>query len=48
MVNLALQISRKERLAIYRQIAEQIRTQINNGELVAGSQLATVRQLAAD
>lgn len=48
MVSLALQISRQERLAIYRQIAEQIRTQINNGELPAGSRLPTVRQLAAD
>lgn len=47
-MSLYLQISRQNRLAIYRQIAEQIRLQINNGRLPEGTRLPTVRQLSAD
>ena len=47
-MSLYLQISRQNRLAIYRQIAEQIRLQINNGRLPEGTRLPTVRKLSAD
>ncbi len=47
-MSLYLQITRKNNLAIYRQVAEQIRAQINTGRLPSGTRLPTVRSLSAE
>ena len=47
-MSLFLQISRKNNLAIYRQVAEQIRAQIHTGRLPSGTRLPTVRSLSAE
>jgi DNA-binding transcriptional MocR family regulator len=43
-----LSIDRQSKTAVYQQIAEQIKTQISNGNLPPNTRLPTVRQLAAD
>ena len=45
-MSLSIELDRKGDQAIYRQIAEQIKTQINDGRLPSRTQLPTVRQLA--
>jgi DNA-binding transcriptional regulator YhcF (GntR family) len=40
-------VERQAKLPIYRQIAEQIRLQISDGRMPPGTQLPTVRELAA-
>ncbi|MFK7802385.1 MAG: PLP-dependent aminotransferase family protein [Anaerolineae bacterium] len=47
-MSLFLQITRKNNLAIYRQVAEQIRAQIHTGRLPSGTRLPTVRSLSAE
>ncbi|MEM8862947.1 MAG: GntR family transcriptional regulator, partial [Chloroflexota bacterium] len=47
-MSLYLQITRKNNLAIYRQVAEQIRAQIHTGQLPSGTRLPTVRSLSAE
>ncbi len=47
-MSLYLQITRKNNLAIYRQVAEQIRSQIHTGRLPSGTRLPTVRSLSAE
>ena len=41
-----LQLDRARSQPLYRQIAEQIKVQINDGRLPVGTRLPTVRQLA--
>ena len=45
---LDLTLDRQGKVALYRQIAEQIKTRICDGRLLAGTRLPTVRQLATD
>ncbi|MCB0004993.1 MAG: PLP-dependent aminotransferase family protein [Anaerolineales bacterium] len=45
-MKLELQIDREARLSVYRQIAEQIRSQVHTGQLPAGTRLPPIRQLA--
>ena len=47
-MSLSLQIKRDTKLALYRQIAEQIRTLIQTAVLPPGARLPTVRQLSAE
>ncbi|MGB1250808.1 MAG: PLP-dependent aminotransferase family protein [Candidatus Promineifilaceae bacterium] len=47
-MGLALNLNRDDDLALYRQIAEQLRTQIQQGRLPAGTRLPTLRQLSAE
>ena len=47
-MSLNLTLNRDTKLAIYLQIAEQIKTQISNGRLPANTRLPTVRKMAAD
>lgn len=47
-MSLNLSLNRDTKLAIYLQIAEQIKTQISNGRLPANTRLPTVRKLAGD
>ncbi|MEM9773855.1 MAG: PLP-dependent aminotransferase family protein [Chloroflexota bacterium] len=47
-MSIYLQITRNNQLAIYRQVAEQIRAQINTGQLPSGTRLPTVRSLSAE
>lgn len=47
-MSLNLTLNRDTKLALYRQIAEQIKTQIGNGRLPANTRLPTVRKLAKD
>ncbi len=47
-MSLNVTIAREAKIAIYRQIAEQIKTQISNGRLPASTRLPTVRKLATD
>lgn len=42
-----IQINRTDRLSVYKQIAEQIKSHISRGELPAGTRLPTVRHLAS-
>lgn len=44
---LTFDLNRQGKQSLYRQIAEQIKTQISNGRLPANSRLPTVRQLAS-
>ncbi len=45
---LALQVDRQRDKAIYQQIVQQIKSQINRGQLTPGTRLPTVRQLAQE
>jgi DNA-binding transcriptional MocR family regulator len=45
---LSIKLDRTSKLALYQQVAEQIKTHIGDGRLPAGAQLPTIRQLAAD
>ena len=47
-MSLSIELNRSAKRSIYRQIAEQIKTQISNGRLPAGTRLPTVRKLASD
>jgi len=47
-MTLAIELNRSAKRSLYRQIAEQIKTQISNGRLPAGTRLPTVRKLATD
>ena len=47
-MSLNLTLNRDTKLALYRQIAEQIKTQIGNGRLPANTRLPTVRKLAQE
>lgn len=47
-MSLDLKLDRAARMALYQQIAEQLKAHISDGRLPAGARLPTVRQLASD